>query len=73
MPAHIMQHPKTKYWYLVGGYLTKSLKTKSKGEAHARLKQYSRGKFGLNPVPTVGEYYTRWIETKVAPIVRPGA
>jgi integrase len=73
MPAHIKQHGKTGYWYLVDGYLTKSLKTKSKGEAQARLKQYGRGKFGLNPVPTVGEYYKRWIETKVAPLVRRSA
>src|ERR1044071_4587825 len=73
MPAHLKQHHRTGYWYLVDGYSTKSLKTKSKTEAQARLKQYTRGKFGLNPVPTVGEYYQRWIETKVAPLVRPGA
>jgi len=70
MPAHLKQHCKTGYWYLHDGYYAKSLKTKSKTEAQARLKQYTRGKFGLNPVPTVGDYYKRWIETKVAPLVR---
>jgi integrase len=55
------------------GFYGKSLKTKSKTEAEARLKQYNRGKFGLKPIPTVGEYYKQWIETKVPPLVRPSA
>jgi integrase len=27
----------------------------------------------LDPIPTVGEYYKQWIETKVPPLVRPSA
>lgn len=73
MPAHIKQHSRSGYWYLHDGFYGKSLKTKNKTEAEARLKQYNRGKFGLKPIPTVGEYYKRWIETKVPPLVRPSA
>jgi integrase len=70
MPAHIKPHPRTGYYYLIDGFYSKSLKTKSKSEAQARLKQHNRGKFGLNPVPTVGEYYETWIQTKSPPLVR---
>jgi len=73
MPAHIHKSRKSGYWYLIDARLEKSLKTKSKTEAEARLKQYNRGKFGLHPIPTIGEYYKRWIETKVPPLVRPSA
>jgi integrase len=73
MPAHVKSHAKSGYYYLVDGFYSKSLKTKSKAEAEARLKQYCRGKFGLTPVPTVGKYYEEWIQRQVPPLVRPSA
>jgi integrase len=71
MPAHLKPHPKTGYYYVVDGFYSKSLKTKSKSEANAKLKQYNRGKFGLTPVPTVGKFYAEWIEGQTPPLVRP--
>src|SRR6266498_770965 len=70
MPAHVKPHSKTGYYYLVDGFYSKSLKTKSKSEADARLRQYNRGKFGLTPMPTVGKYYETWIQMKTPPLVR---
>ena len=66
MPAHVKKHSLSGYYYLHDGYYGKSLKTKSKSEAEARLKPYNRGKFGLKPIPTVGEYYKQWIEPRSA-------
>jgi len=73
MPAHLNKHVRSGYYYVVDGYYEKSLKTKSKTEAEAKLKQYNRGKFGLKPIPTVGQYYETWIKSKVPPLVRPSA
>jgi integrase len=71
MPAHIIKRSDCGgTWYLVDGDLTKSLKTKTKRYAEAQLRQYQNGKYGLKPVPTVGEYYERWIEKKIEPLVR---
>jgi|GEM_PF-2817347 len=53
MPAHLKQN-KYGVYYLVDGFLNKSLKTKTKREAEARLRQYRDGKFGLDSIPTVG-------------------
>jgi integrase len=50
--------------------MTKSLETKKKGLAEYRLDQYIKGKFGLMPTPTVKEFYDRWIESKVEPLIR---
>jgi len=57
-------------WYLVDGAVTKSLKTNKKGIAQYLLKQYTKGKYGLTPTPTVGEFYERWIGTKIEPLFR---
>jgi integrase len=69
MPAHLKQN-KFGVWYLVDGYLCKSLKTKTKREADVRLKQYQQGKFGLVQTPTVGKFYDEWIAMKIPPLVR---
>ena len=63
MPAHIKQN-KYGVWYLVDGYRNYSLRTKTKREAAARLKQYNEGKFGLTPVSTDGKFYEDWIKNK---------
>jgi hypothetical protein len=47
MAAHI--NPRNSIWYLVDGATRRSLKTKKKGLAEARLEQYINGKFGLGP------------------------
>jgi integrase len=69
MPAHLKQN-KYGVWYLVDGYLCKSLKTKTKREADVRLKQYQQGKFGLIQTPTVQKFYDEWIAKKIPPLVR---
>ena len=69
MPAHLKQN-KYGVWYLVDGYLCKSLKTKAKREAEVRLKQYQHGKFGLIQTPTVQQFYDDWIARKIPPLVR---
>ena len=69
MPAHIKQN-KYGIWYLIDGFLNRSLKTKFKREAEVRLKQYREGKFGLTPIPTVGKFYDEWIAKKISPLVR---
>ena len=72
MPAHIkfLDNGKQHGWYLVDGYLKRSLKTTSKGEAEARLKDYIRGKFNLKPCPTVQEFYDGWVARLVPPLYR---
>src|SRR5215471_10164811 len=72
MPAHIkfLDNGKQHGWYLVDGYLKRSLRTNNKGEAEARLKDYMRGKFNLKPCPTVQEFYEKWIERLVPPLYR---
>ena len=35
-----------------------------------RLSTCIKGKYGLKSTPTVGEFYARWIETKVEPLYR---
>jgi len=57
-------------WYLIDGSLTKSLKTKKKGLAEHLREQYIKGKYGLNPTPTVKEYFDSWINTKIEPLFR---
>ena len=65
MPAHIKRRKdRDGTFYLIDGRLTQSLKTKVKRFAEARLQEYNRGKFSLEPKITVGEYYERWIKTK---------
>ena len=73
MPAHLIwkdDNGKNGY-YLVDGYLVKSLKTKTKAHAEVLLKQYIRGKLNVEESPTVNEFYTTWIERQVPPLVRP--
>src|SRR5262245_52702908 len=72
MPAHLKQN-EYGYFYLFDGFHRQSLRTKSKREAEARLRQYCRGKFGLTPVPTVGRYYAQWITHQVPPLARKSA
>lgn len=69
MPAHIKQN-KYGVWYLIDGFTNKSLRTKVKRQALARLKQYSEHKFNLRPTPTVGNFYDGWIVKKIPPLVR---
>ncbi len=57
-------------WYLVDGSVTRSLHTNRKGLAQHQLEQYIKGKYGLFPTPTVGEFYDRWIGTKIEPLFR---
>jgi integrase len=71
MPAHIIKRADCGgTWYLVDGDLIKSLKTKTRRYAEALLRQHQDGKYGLKPVETVGEYYERWIERQIEPLVR---
>src|ERR1044071_872856 len=69
MPAHLKQNSYG-YWYLVDGFLNKSLKTKVEREAKVRLKQYNEGRFSMASVPTVQKFYDEWILRKVTPLVR---
>ena len=69
MPTHLKQN-EYGYYYLVDGYVNKSLKTKSKRHAEALLRKHLEGKLGLDPLPTVKEYYEGWIETKIEPLCR---
>jgi len=68
MAAHIKR--RGSQFYLVDGETRKSLKTTKKGLAEHRLKEYIRGKYGLTPTPTIGEFFEKWIETKVEPLCR---
>jgi integrase len=68
MAAHL--NKRGSIFYLVDGAIRVSLKTSKKGLAEHRLEQYIRGVYGLAPTPTIGEFYQRWIETKVEPIYR---
>ena len=38
--------------------------------AEHRLEQYIKGKYGLEPTPTVQDFFERWIESKVEPLFR---
>jgi integrase len=57
-------------YYLIDGDMRRSLKTTSKGIAQELLKQYNRGKFSVDPLPTVKVFYSRWISTKIEPLYR---
>ena len=71
MAAHIKQRKdRGSVWYLVDGSVTRSLHTTKKGLAQHQLEQYIKGKYGLTPTPTVGEFYERWIEAKIEPLFR---
>lgn len=71
MPPHINR--RGSIWYLVDGESRQSLKTAKKGVAEFLLDQYIKGKYGMAPTPTVGEFFERWIETKVEPLFRRGS
>src|SRR6266542_864852 len=68
MAAHIKQ--RDSIYYLVDGQIRISLKTDKKGLAEYRLTQYIKGKYGLEPTPTVEDFFNRWIESKVEPLFR---
>ena len=68
MAAHLKQ--RGSIYYLVDGATRISLKTSKKGLAEHRLEQYIKGKYGLVPTPTVEEFFERWVEGKVEPLVR---
>ena len=71
MAAHIKQRmDRGSTWYLVDGPRIRSLHTTKKGLAQHQLEQYIKGKYGLTPTPTVGEFYERWIEAKIEPLFR---
>ncbi len=66
MPAHLIRRGNKKegWFYLVDGRMAKSLKTKVRRIAEAKLNQYIRGKFRIDGGLTVGEYYEEWIREK---------
>lgn len=68
MPPHI--HRRGLIWYLVDGESRQSLKTAKKGAAEFFLDQYIKGKYGMAPTPTIGEFFEKWIDTKVEPLYR---
>jgi hypothetical protein len=70
MAAHIKFRKDRNSYYLVDAGLIRSLKTPRKGLAQHLLEQYIRGKYGLKPTPTVGEYFDSWIEGKIEPLFR---
>ncbi len=71
MAAHIKQRKdRGSTWYLVDGPVIRSLHTTKKGLAQHQLEQYIKGKYGLFPTPTVGEFYKRWIGKKIEPLFR---
>jgi len=71
LAAHIKQRKDRGFtWYLVDGPVIRSLHTTKKGLAQHQLEQYIKGKYGLAPTPTVGEFYERWIKTKIEPLFR---
>ena len=68
MAAHIKKRKdRGSVWYLVDGDLIRSLETTKKGIAEQLLAKYVRGKHSLDPLPTVKEYYEKWILTKIPP------
>jgi len=73
MAAHLWKRPDRGSYYLVEGEYCRSLKTRSKGEAEFKLREYIKGKFKPGRQVTVREYYETWIETKREPIVRKSA
>src|SRR5215471_8977637 len=71
MAAHIKKRKdRGSVWYLVDGDLIRSLETTTKGIAEQLLAKYVRGKHSLDPLPTVKEYYEKWILTKIPPLFR---
>jgi integrase len=65
MAAHIIKREdRGGTWYLAEGELYRSLKTKSKGEAEFKLREYVKGKWKPGKQITVGEYYETWINIK---------
>src|SRR6516162_4901268 len=70
MAAHIKFRKDRNSWYLVDGGLIRSLKTDKKTVALYLRDEYIKGKYGLRPTPTVGEFYAKWIERKVEPLIR---
>ena len=71
MAAHLKQRKdRGSTWYLVDGPVIRSLHTTKKGLAQHQLEQYIKGKYGLIPTPTVGEFYERWIKAKIEPLFR---
>jgi integrase len=72
MAAHIKKRKdRRSVWYLVDGAEIRSLKTTKKGVAEQLLKKYIQGKYSLSPLPTVKEYYDKWIKAKIPPLFRP--
>ena len=72
MAAHIKKRAGRSCWYLIDGDLIRSLGTTKKGIAEQLLKKHNAGKLNLDdPLPTVKEYYDKWILTKIPPLFRP--
>src|SRR5688572_14648513 len=71
MAAHLKRRKdRNSVYYLVDGDLMRSLGTTKRGVAEQLLKQYTQGKHNLNPLPTVQQYFDKWIKTKSAPLFR---
>ena len=71
-PTHKATQDRGSTSYLVDGSRIKSLKIKKKGLAQHCLEQYIKGKYGLGPMPTVQQYFDKWIEKKIEPLFRRG-
>lgn len=63
MPPHLKR--RGSIWYIADAALRKSLNTTKKGIGEYLLEQYIKGKYGMKPTPTVGEFFERWIQGKV--------
>jgi hypothetical protein len=68
MPAHLKR--RGDIYYIIDGPITRSLKTTERPLANHLLKQYLKGKYGLQPTPRVGDFYRGWIEKKIEPLYR---
>jgi hypothetical protein len=71
MAAHIKKRKdRGSVWYLVDGAKIRSLNTTKKGVAEQLLKKYIQGKHNVDPLPTIEQFYNRWIKTKTPPLFR---
>ena len=71
MAAHIKQRKdRGGKYYLVDGDLIQSLETTKKGLAQYKLEEYIKDKHGRKPTPMVGEYFEKWIKTKIEMLFR---
>jgi hypothetical protein len=68
MSAHLKLRGKK--YYIADGSVFRSLGTTKKGLAEYLLKEYIKNERGQKPTPKVGEYFEKWIQTKIEPLFR---